>query len=473
MPNTLTTPATLLDAIEQSLGEAATYNERSRVAPAAILWTDAKEEWAPLLPQLRERFPHFLTLGDYDPTTRSGPAIWIKCMIGRTLDAADWSANTVPIVYLPGVARKDLRAVEQCPDWLKPLAELQYRGTLWSQTNGRDWTVRAFLVSEHGGLGLDVANDQATQEALHRALPHLAEDPLDVLRGGLLDASDFREIVTQDPVRDLLQWIDAPDAIQEEWPESRWATFCDICRDTYGFDPQRDGRIDAARRLGEGEGPWELVWQRYKEAPNRYPDLPDVLQAARPPQTGDLFACEPTWPQDNASAEDDLRESLRALADLSPREAAEEVRALESKHGERRSWVWADLNKSPLAHALTALSALADAVQSPVGGATPEDVATAYQDEGWKADAAALDALAPVRSRADTDTCKPCRRRYQRSTVPGWNAVPRPFKKLYRPTTTPAARLRWTGSRGRSLYSRMRCGSISGTGWLSSFSRHP
>lgn len=396
MPDTLTTSATLLDALEHSLDEAATYNERSRVAPAAILWTDAKEEWTALLPYLRDGFPHLLTLGDYDPATRTGPAIWIKCMIGRTLDTADWDDDTVPIVYLPGTSRRDIRAVENCADALKPLAELQYRGTLWSQTNGRDWTVRAFLVSENGGLGFDVAGDQATQEALHRALPALATAELDVLRGRSLDADDFRMIVTQDPVRDLLRWIDAPDAMEDAWDGSRWETFCDICRETYGFDPEHEGRVLAARKLGKRNGPWARVWERYQEAPSQYNTLPQVLRMARPPKTGDLFACEPTWPQDNAAAEDALREALVGLSDLRPDEALEEIKDLEATHGKRRSWVWSTLGDAPLAAALEPLSTVADAVQPPVGGSTPEDVAASYRDSGWRADAAVLCAWASV-----------------------------------------------------------------------------
>jgi len=35
--------------------------------------------------------------------------------------------DRIPIFYLPGVSRQDLRAVESCPEYLKPLAELQYR----------------------------------------------------------------------------------------------------------------------------------------------------------------------------------------------------------------------------------------------------------------------------------------------------------------------------------------------------------
>ena len=47
------------------------------------------------------------------------------------------------IIYLPGVSRATLRATEDCPQELKPLAELQYRGVIWSQANCKDWTVAA------------------------------------------------------------------------------------------------------------------------------------------------------------------------------------------------------------------------------------------------------------------------------------------------------------------------------------------
>ena len=52
---------------------------------------------------------------------------------------------------------------------LQPLVELQYRGEVWHQRNGRDWTVEAFLVSEDG-LDLDVARDTQTREAILRAI---------------------------------------------------------------------------------------------------------------------------------------------------------------------------------------------------------------------------------------------------------------------------------------------------------------
>lgn len=57
------------------------------------------------------------------------------------------------MLYLPSVSRQEIRAVEECPRELQPLAEIPYRGILWGQRNGKDWTVAAFLQSQEGGLG--------------------------------------------------------------------------------------------------------------------------------------------------------------------------------------------------------------------------------------------------------------------------------------------------------------------------------
>jgi len=136
-----------------------------------VLWPDNERQWEPVLPVLRERLPHLLTLGPYAANCKTGPAIWLRCMIGRSstaplLPEADWPETTIPILYLPGVSRQELRAVAECPPALVPLAELQYRGVFWSQVNHKDWTTLAFMQSADGGLGLDVARDNATLEAM-------------------------------------------------------------------------------------------------------------------------------------------------------------------------------------------------------------------------------------------------------------------------------------------------------------------
>src|SRR5262245_30487923 len=118
----------VFDELLRGLENARQYNTRDQTAPVAILWTDKEREWEPLVPRLLGALPPFLILGPYEIDRRTGPAIWIRCMIERTLPQADWSENTIPIVYLPGVSRQEIRAVEECPRELISLAELQYRG---------------------------------------------------------------------------------------------------------------------------------------------------------------------------------------------------------------------------------------------------------------------------------------------------------------------------------------------------------
>ena len=87
-------------------------------------------------------------------------------MIGAACADINLPEDKTPIFYLPGVGRQDLRAVQNCPDHLKSLAELQYRGTIWSQLNSKDWTILAFMKSDQGGLGLDVAQDNDSKDAM-------------------------------------------------------------------------------------------------------------------------------------------------------------------------------------------------------------------------------------------------------------------------------------------------------------------
>lgn len=72
-----------------------------------------------------------LTLGDYEPDEMTGPAIWLRCAIAGTLPEVGLDEGT-PLVYLPSVSRAELRAVEECPKALQPLAELQYRGAIFT-----------------------------------------------------------------------------------------------------------------------------------------------------------------------------------------------------------------------------------------------------------------------------------------------------------------------------------------------------
>jgi hypothetical protein len=260
---------TTLQEIVGLLKNAGAYNRNDQVGPAVILWSDKERQWEHLLPLLRPTLPEVLTLSDaYDQGTKSGPAIWIRCMIARKLPEVTWAEKTVPIIYMPGVSRQDFRAPEDCPDYILPLVETQFRSVFWTQVNGKDWTILAFLQSEEGGLGLDVARDAATLEAIRLALPKLAEVEVAELRGKKLEASDFHHLLSPDPVRQLLDWINDPSTVQGKMSDSEWKAFAKRCTDEFTFNPAKQPPIKAAELLGKREGNWQHVWNRFREAPS-------------------------------------------------------------------------------------------------------------------------------------------------------------------------------------------------------------
>jgi len=392
----VTAALTFLDALVEALERAGSYNKDVQTAPAAVLWPDKDRQWEPLLPRLRERLP-LLTLGPYAPQERTGPAYWQRCMIARTLPEDVLAPDLVPILYLPGISRQEIRAVEDCPKALQPLAELQYRGVLWTQKNARDWTLAAFLQTKDGGLEIEVGADQATKEALRRALLKLADEPVAHLRKEApLRAPFFDALLNPDEVRRLLLWLNDPANYPGRVTGEEWAAFCQLCQRKYSFHPERDGALHAAQQLGKKYGPWHLVWKRYEEAPHSYPHLPDLLRSARPAQLALFDRRSGAWPQDNEEAEQDLRQQLLQLGRVSLQEARAPILNLEEQHARRRAWVWAQLDQAPLATALEHLAELARETERALGGGTLQEIVTAYTGRGWKADAAVLNALAGV-----------------------------------------------------------------------------
>lgn len=398
-------PITFLATLVVALQRAGSYNKNDQCPPAAILWPDRERQWELLLPALRERLP-LLTLGPYAPQERTGPAYWVRCMIARTLPDNILPTDAVPIIYLPGVSRADIRAIEECPKPLQPLAELQYRGALWAHKNGRDWTVPGFLQSADGGLGVALSSDTATREALGRALLNLAYEPVARLKKEApLKAAFFDELLNPDQARRLLLWLNDPAGYPKSLTPAEWYAFCDLCKQKYGFHPVDDGALAGAERLGGHQGAWQIVWDRFAENPEGYPNLPDLLRRAQPQLS--LFDKRVAyWPSHNETAEGDLRAALLALGAATPADARHTIAQLEAAHGLRRTWVWARLGQAPLAGALLHLAALADATVKPLGGAAAADIATAYTEKGWQADAAALDALAAVAAAEDVAAVK-------------------------------------------------------------------
>ena len=369
----------------------------SLVPPAAILWTDARGEWRGLLPAARLHIPELLVLGDYRPDDRTGPAIWLRCVVDRMIDLPDVPDGRPPIIYLPGVERGRMRAGEDCPETLRPLVELMYRGVLWHHPNGRDWSVRAFLTLRADGVpagpGLDIAADPETGAALLRAICEVAQTPIEVLRGRRLDANDFNRIVGVDAVRDILRWMGNPEPIRDQMDEARWEAFRDEARRELGFDPGAGADVEAGARLAEGKGRWGDVWSRFSEAPQQFRDVAQVLRRSRP---GGVLVLEgrDRWPDLNEEDEKSVRDALAGLPGLLQPDACRGVQQLEADHGHRREWVWVAMGRSPLAQVLRPLARLAAAAERTIGGASPDDIARVYAERGWQADRGAREALA-------------------------------------------------------------------------------
>ena len=250
--------------------------------------------------------------------------------------------------------------MENCPDHLKPLAELQYRGVIWSQMNAKDWTILSFLQSKQGGLGLDVATDNETKRAMRLALFRLLDEQLALLEGKHLDKDYFNKLLTSgDPIREVLQWIDDPAAFREKCDENAWRAFGEICKSQLKLSPERDGELEAAGRLAEKAPPWDGVWERFAEAPSRYPNIPEQIRKTTVPKPKGLFDDLSGWPQWNDQQEEALRGELTSLSQVTPEEARKKVLDLNVSHGERRRHVWASLGMSPLAVGTEHLAELA------------------------------------------------------------------------------------------------------------------
>lgn len=389
------------------LRKAAAFNAGAQVTPTCILWPDKDKQWLNGIASVRQDLPELLSLGEYIAGTGAGPAIWLKCAMANALEEYKLPVDSIPVLYLPGVSRSDLRAIESCPRDLQPLAELQYRGVFWSQGNGRDWTVNAFLTSKRGGLGLDVSNDHATQEALALVMQAgvLMDMDLESIQGRVVNAEWLHSLLAPNPTRDLLMWMNDATATRQQWGNVLWDVFVKRCNADFGLDPVADGVLVAAERLAKGEGKWGAVSELYRDSYGSFPNVFELLNKVQPPQLG-LFPEQTLlagYPQVNEQSESALRYALSACSGMDAGQARAAVLAVEKEHAPRRGWLWARMGRSPLATALAHLAVVAKSSETLPIGQTPADLAESYLKAGWQVDQAALAALECVHAKSDLD----------------------------------------------------------------------
>jgi hypothetical protein len=207
---------------------------------------------------------------------------------------------------------------------------------MWLHVNGKEWTPYAFLVSKHGGLGLDVAKDRATLDALAGALPTLMVEAISHLQNRRLDAEFFNQLVAPDATGLVLRWLSDPEAFKQRRSVAEWKAFCQQCNTDFRFDPVKDGPLKAAQFLAERGSHWGKAWQRFAEAPTNYLGIVEWLKRATPKKPT-MFDSAEVWPNINESEERKLQKALESLADRPQDEVIHRIAELEEQHGGRRA----------------------------------------------------------------------------------------------------------------------------------------
>ncbi len=388
---------TIREHLKKSIRSAYTYNPDTEVPPVCILWPDRERLWEGVVPALQKSMEELFIFGEYQPDLRSGTSLWIRCQVAKLIKPAqDLPDDVIPIIYLPGISRQELRIVQSCPEEVKLLIELQYRGKYWSQLSSKDWTPLAFLVSDHGGLSLDVGKDKNTKDAIQLCLPILLDQDVSDLKGDYLDAKYIYSLGVGDFPKAVLSYINEGETYITKQTAAQWASFCKMSESLLLFNPHADGYLGGAQKLAEHTGSWKPIWDRYREAPGLYPNIPDAIRACplQDNKTGTDLSSFSGWPQYNDQEETSLQQALSALVGDSDQIVRDHLGSLHQQHLLRKDFIWYDLGMSPVLKALIDLHRLAEEITHVLTGASLSELAADYETQGCNADDAFLTVLA-------------------------------------------------------------------------------
>jgi len=298
----------------------------------------------------------------------------------------------------------------------------------------------AFLKSDQGGMGLDVAQDNDAKNAMQLALYRLLDEELELLKGKRLDKDYFNTLLTGgDPVRDLLQWLDLGDAFQTTRGANEWKAFVEVCKSQLAFNPQADGS-GRCQQVGDARGALAFSVGAVQRSTEALPNIPNRIRQCKPPDLG-IFDTPAEklsgWPQWNDEQEKALQHDLLALSHMPAHEARKRVLELEKAHALRRQLVWAELDESPLALAARHLAVVAEVTKTALAAGSVADLQAGYATQGWRADDAVLSALACVDKAADVDAVTPL---FGRSICPGWRSLRATCRSWSMDRATPVAR---------------------------------
>ena len=398
----------IYDKVLHALKQAENHNSQVMVKPEVILWPDPENQWTEVISVLQEALSQLLIYGSYNPAKKQGPAIWMKCMIAKALPEANWDADAIPIIYLPGVAKSDLRNVENAVFNFQPLLEYQYTGTLFIQENGREWSILAFVENPINGLGIKVAKDNATKDALKKTLPSIFQDREVLANKSIIDADYLNNQLFPDIIPSILKWMCKGDPFLKAMDAGKQEVFINLCKSQYEFEPDHKNIKAIAEKLGAQKNSWKYVWQLYATAPHKYPEIEALLRLAKPADLGSgMFALpEESWPQVNEQKEEVLAQALTKVAKQDAAKALTSLRELEKEHGARRNWVWFELGKSPLTDSLQYLVQMAAKSQEAYSTVSIDSIQNYYTTQGFNIDQHMRKALAAVKTEKDKEIVK-------------------------------------------------------------------
>jgi sulfur relay (sulfurtransferase) DsrC/TusE family protein len=390
----------ILNKVIQSLKQAEKHNSSIMVKPEVILWPDPDLLWEEVIPMLQDELPQLMVYGNYNPEKKQGPAIWLKCMVTKTLPEANWPDGVIPIIYLPGISKNDLRNAEHAELKLQPLLEYQYTGVMFLQENGKEWTIMAFLENIYTGMGAKVAKDKGTKYALKTTLAAIFRSDDIHWEKVIVDSGFLYEQVFPDIDIAVLQWMCNDENFMKQLQSDREEAFVNLCKTQYDFTPDYANIKAIAEKLGAQKGEWKQVWQLYANAPSKYPEIEEYLRLAKPDDLGTgIFAMpEESWPQVNEDNEDELAKGLEKVSKSDHQKALELLNNLEKEHAARRKWVWNELGKAPLANALKFLVQMASLSIQSYASSTIEELNDYYLKEGFMVDQTMRKALAAGKS---------------------------------------------------------------------------
>jgi sulfur relay (sulfurtransferase) DsrC/TusE family protein len=398
----------IYDKVVEALKQVENHNSNLMVMPEVILWPDPENQWVDVMDVLRENMPQLLTYGSYNPAKKQGPAIWLKCMIAKMLPEADWEADAIPIIYLPGVSKNDLRNVENAVFNFQPLLEYQYTGTLFIQENGREWSILAFVENPGGGLGIKVAKDNATKDALKKTLSTIFQDREVLAHKSIIEADYLNNQLFPDIIPTILKWMCKGESFFQNMEAGKREVFTNLCKSQYEFEPDHKNIKAIAEKLGAQKSSWKYVWQLYATAPHKYPEIEALLRLSKPADLGTgIFALpDESWPQVNEQKEEALAQALVKAAKLDTAKALASLNELEKEHSVRKNWVWFELGKSPLADALHYLGQMASKATEPYSSASIEYLKSYYITVGCAVDQNMRKSLAAVKTQKDKTIVK-------------------------------------------------------------------